>query len=158
MVRARAEQLVDERLRAASDIGGVFALRNRRCPHGPVRHVRANIDRFAVFVDAVVPFVQIRLDPRALAEPRQPACFDGALHRAGEHEIERLRGEQRFERGGLRAAGVGERNIARAGVLAGLAPFGFPVANQPDLLDVRLAHGVDSRYWTKADILHPIAH
>jgi hypothetical protein len=88
--------------------------------------------RGQAFVAPVVDLPQEIGDLRA-REPGQLGGPPGALHGARVHDVEVDRREPRVQRGGLRLSISGERQVAVAGVTAGLAPLGLAMAGEVKL-------------------------
>src|SRR5262249_20713115 len=80
-------------------------------------------------VSAVVPFDQVGLDHRPIAEAGQLAGLAGTAERARDDEREHLPRERRPEPLGEPAPVVGEGGVRRPGVLAAEAPRGLPVSD-----------------------------
>src|ERR1700731_85231 len=144
---ARGKQPLDQGLRPRLNFLDALALRYRRSPHRPVRIFSADVLRLAAFVDTVVPFAQARLFFCLTTETRLGASVAGTAHRAAQHQIERLGCEHGPQRTGLCTAMLRQRNVSAARVLAGLAPFGFTMTDQPDLGLVHLDFGSSSVHW-----------
>lgn len=90
------------------------------------------------FVFAVVPLAEIGIDLDAGIEAGKAAGFAGALEGGAEDKGEIIVGEVVTQGERLAASVLGEGDIGAPGMLTGEGPFGFAVANEPDLIHLSI--------------------
>ena len=125
---------LDHPVRARADLLRGLAAGHAVLPQQPARPLLPDVDGAAALIGAVVPFQQVvgQLDLVAIAG--ELAGIQGADQRAGQHQGEFPAGQVAAERPCALPALLGQRQIGAAGVLAGQAPLGLAVTEQPDLV------------------------
>jgi hypothetical protein len=117
---------------AFTDLFDGFAVGDAVAPEVPAWAGLADVGGAFAFVVAVVPLHQVGVEEGAVTEAGKACGFAGAEQGACQDELEVDLRETGRELAGAVFAFFGQGEVGVAGVGAGEAPGGFPVADEPE--------------------------